>query len=72
MKAYHKRRLRRNGNALPYGELPLFLRAASRPLSSISTAHTVAKVSRRFRVSMALAQTIAELASMHAEQDYAQ
>jgi hypothetical protein len=39
---------------------------------SISTARTVAKISQRFRVSIALAQTIAEQAGLHAEQDHAQ
>ncbi len=71
MSSYHKWRLRRNGSALPCAELPLSW-AATRPLLSISTARTVAKISQRFRVSIALAQTIAEQAGLHAEQDHAQ
>jgi hypothetical protein len=62
MNILHKRRLRRNANRCL---LPLFAWAASQPLRSHS--RVVNSLSTRFRLSPALALTVAELAGFSTE-----
>lgn len=68
MKNYHTIRARRKSVA---PELPLFEWADSRPLPSTNGALIVTKLSQRFGLSIALSQTVAELAGLRTEIEYA-
>lgn len=68
MNDYHITRARRK-SGVP--ELPLFEWANSRPLPSTNSPRVVAKLSQRFGLSIALAQTVAELAGLHTEIEHA-